>query len=121
MISSNLLMIKIFDRKSQFQSLLVVQTRIDLGAVGFAQIGLLQGPGATQTLGDVLTGEFQVYATQARTMGFVDLESQFDFFADVVKTAGFVTIGSGFGVAMQWSGTPAPNPVGFFRGGKQSR
>src|SRR5690606_26659179 len=74
------------------QRLLVVQARVDGGAVGAGQVGVGQVAGATGAFGDVLAGEFQVHAAQARAGRGVDLERLLQFAADVAEPPRLVTV-----------------------------
>src|SRR5690606_7743568 len=82
------------------QRLLVVQARVDGGAVGAGQVGVGQVARAARAFGDVLAGEFQVHAAQARARSGVDLERLLQLAADVAEAPGLVAVAGRLGVAM---------------------
>ena len=50
------------DQESQFQSLLVVQARVNFGFVGARKIVAVLAARAADALGDVFPGKFQMHA-----------------------------------------------------------
>jgi len=62
------------DQHGGFQRLLVVQAGVDGGTVGTFQVDFGQVARATRALGDVLSGELEVHATQPRARGGIPPE-----------------------------------------------
>ena len=60
------------DFEGNFESLLVVESWVDVGLVGFTEVRFGQTAGSSDALGDVLAGEFQVGSAEARSAGVVD-------------------------------------------------
>src|SRR5690606_32404161 len=88
------------DRHGDLQRLLVVQARVDGGAVGALQVGVLEFARPAGALGDVLAGQLQVHAAQAGTGGGVQVEALLHLAEDVGEAPGLVAVAGALGVAV---------------------
>src|SRR5690606_23973954 len=94
------------DRHRDFQRLLVVEPRIDRGAVGALQVRVLQLARAAGAPGDVLAGQLQVHAAQAGAGGGVQVAALFAVAEDVGEAAGLVAVAGALGVAVHGGAHP---------------
>src|SRR3546814_15055109 len=78
------------DQHRRFQRLLVVQARIDAGAVGALEVTVAQVARAAGAFRDVFAGQLQVHAPKERAGRGVDVERLLDLAADVAEAAGLV-------------------------------
>src|SRR5690606_37835313 len=109
------------DRHRDLERLLVVQARVHRGAVGALEVELAQVPGPARALGDVLAGELEVHAAQARARRRVQVEALLDLAADVVEAAGLVAVAGGLGVAVHRVADPQHAPAFAAHGLQQRR
>ena len=75
--------------KSKFHGLVVIQSRIDLAFVGPFEIGLGQLPRATNALGNIVTGQFQMYTTKNGSMFLMNLKCDFQFIGNFLEASSF--------------------------------
>ena len=78
------------DQERQFQALLGVQPWVACRLVAAVQVGVGDVLCATETLGDVLTGEFDVDAARPRALGAMGSDEPADLGDDIVEVGAFV-------------------------------
>src|SRR5690606_6985549 len=99
------------DQHGDFQRLLVVQARVDGGAVGALEVGIGQRAGAAGAFGDVLAGQLQVHAAQAGAGGGVQVEGLLQLGADAGEAPGLVAIAGRLGIAVHRVADPEHAPA----------
>ena len=62
------------DQQGHLQGLLVVQPRVDIAVIRTFEICLLESTGASNTLGDVFSGQLEMNAAKDRIRAVVDIE-----------------------------------------------
>lgn len=76
------------DAQGEFEGLLVVEARVDGGAVVAVEVGGDEVSRAADALGDVLAGQLDVHAAEAGAGRFVQLEGELELAEHVVEAAG---------------------------------
>src|SRR3546814_15754683 len=74
---------RISDWSSDVCSSELIQARIDGRVIGAFEVGLGQLPRATEALGDIFAGQFQVHATETGAGRGAEVERLLQFAADV--------------------------------------
>src|SRR5665213_2825435 len=88
------------NQQRQLQGLLLVQPRIDRGAISPLQVSIRQAPRTTGALGHILAGQLDMHAAQVRPHFPVNAERKVDFLEDVLEATGLQAPGAGLGVAV---------------------
>src|SRR6185312_7282797 len=90
----------ISDQHGELERLLIIESRIDLRAIGALQIRVRQSARPTSALGHILAGQLDVHAPEVRTELGVNTERQLQFLQNALEAAGLEASGTGLGVAV---------------------
>ena len=99
------------DPKRSLEGLFVVEARIDAALVRVCEVGLGEAARTADTLGDILTGELDVHATEPRTELVMQLERLLELGDDVIEATRLDALRRRLGVAVhriadpQYAGT----------------
>lgn len=77
------------DPHTEFQSLLIIEPRIDLRLVGSGEISVCQASCSTGALGDVVSRQLEMNAAQMAAHLVVDFECEFQFAKNPIEATRF--------------------------------